>query len=372
MTRILALTFIALFFVSAAAASKTPSVSLRKIDHTLTQIIDWQLRHMVKSPELQSEQETGWVQATFYLGLARFAEATKNPRYIEVLRQLGHRNGWRLGERLYHADDYLIGQVYVATFDHYGDPLMLEPMKQRFEQVLATPSDVGLTFDETHRCQQRWCWCDAFFMAPASWMALSRITGDRRYRDFADSEFRASQDFLFDRDTHLFYRDSRFFGQRGPDNEKIFWSRGNGWVFAGLINILRELPRGDPGRQRYETLFLEMANALIKLQRADGFWPASLLAAPRSSVAESSGTALFIYGLASGIKLELLDRRQYTNAVLRGWAALAGAVNTQGRVGHVQQIADRPGAVDAADSQFYGSGALLLAGVAVREMIISR
>jgi unsaturated rhamnogalacturonyl hydrolase len=335
-------------------------------------VADWQLGHLITSPALESERETGWVQATFYLGLARLASTSKNPKYFRVIRQLGDRNHWRLGPRLYHADDQLIGQVYVAAFDHYHDPHMIKPMMEQFDQVLVNTPATELTFNETGRCQQRWCWCDALFMAPATWMAISRITGKRRYRDFANSEFLATKEFLLDQDERLFYRDSRFFDQRGSDGEKVFWSRGNGWVFAGLINILRELPHNYPARNHYESLFIEMADKLLTLQRPDGFWPASLLSQPTSRVAESSGTAFFTYGIASGINLGLLDRRRFEKVALRGWNALVGAVNAEGRLGRVQQPSDRPGDVDVNDSQFYGSGAFLLAGSAIKSMLYSQ
>jgi rhamnogalacturonyl hydrolase YesR len=200
-------------------------------------------------------------------------------------------------------------------------------------------------------------------------MAASRITGDPRYRQYADTEYWATKDYLFDRGEHLFFRDSRFFDQRGPDGEKIFWGRGNGWIFAGLINILRELPRDHPNRIRYETLFIEMANKLLTRQRLDGFWTTSLMAPGESSTAESSSTAFFTYGLASGVSLGLLNRRRFVTAAIRGWNALAGAVDPEGRLGRVQQIGDRPGAVNVKDSQLYGSGGLLLAGTAMKSMI---
>ena len=168
------------------------------------------------------------------------------------------------------------------------------------------------------------------------------------------------------------YRDSRFFDQRGPDGKKIFWGRGNGWVFAGLINILRELPRDYYSRKRYEALFIEMADKLLTRQRPDGFWSASLLSRPELSVAESSGTAFFTYGIASGINLGLLDRGRFAKVALRGWGALIGALNADGRLGRVQQMDDRPGTADVNDSQFYGSGALLLAGTAIKSMIESQ
>lgn len=337
-----------------------------KIQEILKLVADWQLEHIVAHSNRDSD-DTGWVQASFYIGLARWAATSNDPRYFEIIRKLGQRNDWRLGPRLYHADDQAIGQVYVAAFDHYRDFRVVAPMVTQFDRILANRPNVSLTFDQTDRCPQRWCWCDALFMAPASWMAASRITGDRRYREYADSEFWATKDFLFDQDEHLFYRDSRFFDERGPDGEKIFWGRGNGWVFAGLINILRELPHDQPNRARYEALFIEMAEKLLIRQRSDGFWSTSL-SSPQSSPAETSSTAFFTYGMASGVSFGLLSRERFATAALRGWNALAGAIDADGRLGRVQQIADRPGPVDVNDAQLYGSGALLLAGTAVKSM----
>ena len=356
---------------STDALTRPLPTSTLEIDRVLKLVADWQLKHAPIGPALDSEQETGWVQAAFYVGLARLAATSDDPHYFDIIRQVGTRNNWRLGERSYHADDQLIGQVYVAAFDHYTDRDMISPMVAQFDQILAGKPDVKLVFDESHSCQQRWCWCDALFMAPASWMAVSRITGVPRYRDFADSEFWATKEFLFDRKDHLFYRDSRFFDRRGRDGKKIFWARGNGWVFAGLVNILRELPPDDPGRKRYEALFVEMAAMLAKRQRRDGFWSASLLSRPASSAPESSGTALVTYGMASGINLGLLDRRRFERSARRGWNALVGAVNAEGRLGRVQPIGDRPSAVRVDDYQFYGSGAFLLAGTAIKAMIKS-
>ncbi|WP_204310165.1 glycoside hydrolase family 88 protein, partial [Enterobacter cloacae] len=78
--------------------------------------------------------------------------------------------------------------------------------------------------------------------------ALSKDTKDARYAAFADREYRATTDYLFDKGEHLYFRDSRFFDQRGAHGEKLFWSRGNGWVFSGLARMIPEIPASDPRR----------------------------------------------------------------------------------------------------------------------------
>jgi rhamnogalacturonyl hydrolase YesR len=205
-------------------------------------------------------------------------------------------------------------------------------------------------------------------MAPPVWIGLAAATGDRRYGEYAHAEFKATRDYLYDREEHLFYRDSRFFEQRDSDGRKLFWSRGNGWVFAGIARVLERLPASDPARPMYAELFREMAAKLKAVQKPDGYWAPSLLAAPGAAPPESSGTGFFVYGMAWGIAAGLLDRQEYEPVVRRGWRALERAVHSDGMLGWVQQVSDRPEHVAPSDTQFYGVGAFLLAGSAVHDL----
>jgi unsaturated rhamnogalacturonyl hydrolase len=193
------------------------------------------------------------------------------------------------------------------------------------------------------------------------------VTGDRRYAEFSHKEWQAAQDYLYDRDEHLFFRDSRFFQQRDEKGRKLFWSRGNGWVVGGVVRVLALLPNDDPTRSYYETLFKEMMAKLLTLQKADGYWAPSLLAL-ENSPPETSGTGFFVYGMTWGIQSGLLDRKTYEPAVLRGWQALQRAVEPDGRLGWVQQVGDRPQNVVKEDTQYYGVGAYLLAGSAIHDL----
>ena len=190
-------------------------------------------------------------------------------------------------------------------------------------------------YDDTP-CLARWCWCDALFMAPPAWLELGRQTGDGRYVDFAIAEFWSTTAFLLDPRENLYYRDSRFFERRDDKGRKLFWSRGNGWVFAGLANMLEALPVDHPERARIEKLFRDMAEKLKSLQKADGYWAPSLLG-PENSPAETSGTGFFVYGLAWGVKNKLLSSDEYRDAIDKGWTALSRAVAMDGRLGWVSR-----------------------------------
>jgi rhamnogalacturonyl hydrolase YesR len=317
--------------------------------------------------------KTGWVQGTLFVGLTALADHSDNPAYRQAVLSRGMANKWGLGKNVYHADDHVIGQSYLWASRNGAGPEAIGPLRERFDTILRYPPKVGLEHAEYSDprgvgCSQRWCWSDALFMAPAAWLELSKLTGDDRYAAYAESEFTAVTDYLYDKDEHLYYRDSRFFTRRGLNGEKVFWSRGDGWVLAGLARMIPLLPPGDPGRVRMETVFKEMAGKLAKIQKPDGYWSPSLLADPTLSPPESSGTAFFTYGLAWGIKAGLLDRATYEPTVRKGWIALTRAVHPDGKFGYVQPVSDRPESVDYDDTQFYGVGAFLLAATAVADL----
>ncbi len=312
----------------------------------------------------------GWVQGALFVGLTEMADHSANPIYKDLILARGEANKWELGKRVYHADDHVIGQSYLWAAKHGAPADVLKPMQARFDEILANPSTVDLNYPaggDVH-CTDRWCWCDALFMAPATWIGLSQATGDPRYAVFAKTEFWATYDYLYDKDTHLMFRDSRFFERRGPNGEKVFWSRGDGWVFAGLARILEVLPANDPDRPRFVALYKEMAVKIKSIQLDTGYWAPSLLADPKTALPETSGTAFYTYGLAWGVRNGTLNRAEYEPAIRKGWSALVAAVHPDGKLGYVQPVSDRPDNVGYDDTQFYGVGAFLLAGTAVADL----
>jgi rhamnogalacturonyl hydrolase YesR len=317
----------------------------------------------------ETYQPRSWQKGAFWVGMTRLADVTGEKRFADAILANGRLTQWQAGPRTYHADDHVIGQSYLWAARHGAGADAIGPLRATFEAILARPAVAHLSFHieknyEDTACLRRWCWCDALFMSPPAWLELSQQTGDPRYAEFALREFWATTDFLYDPVEKLFFRDSRFFERRDDQDRKQFWSRGNGWVFAGIANVLEFLPKSSPHRPRMEHLFRDMAARLKSLQKADGYWPPSLLA-PENSPAETSGTGFYVYGLAWGVNHGLLDAREYRPAIDKGWAALARAVGKDGRLGWVQQVSDRPENVAESDTQFYGSGAFLLAASAV-------
>jgi rhamnogalacturonyl hydrolase YesR len=365
---------LALVASAATMAAEADVTSRKAVLGIGTRVADWQLARMGATQGVTRHAEEtanprSWQQGAFWVGMTRFADVTGEKRFADAILAMGKANQWTPGKRVFHADDHVIAQSYLWAARHGAGAEAIAPLRATFDSILARPPIDHLSFVvtrdyESTPCLRRWCWCDALFMSPPAWVELTRQTGDPRYTDFAMAEFWATTDFLYDQVEALYFRDSRFFERRDDAGRKQFWSRGNGWVFAGIANILDVLPRDNAHRPRLEKLFRDMAAKLKAVQKSDGYWPPSLLA-PENSPPETSGTGFYVYGLAWGVKQGLLDAAAYRPAIDKGWAALTRAVDRDGRLGWVQQVSDRPESVAEADTQYYGVGAFLLAASAV-------
>lgn len=361
--------------VSAAPAMPAPAAILKSTERVAT----WQLDHRnafehMPAASRSVREPRDWQQATFWVSLTELADRSRDPAYARALIDLGRAQRWRLGDKPFHADDQLIARAWMWTAAQGAGERAIGATRAYYDAVLAHRPKGSLQFlpNPSGRgdpaCTQRWCWADALFMAPPTLIRLSRLTGDPRYARFAHEEFRATTDFLYDRKERLFFRDSRFFDRRDARGRKLFWSRGNGWVMAGLVQIIGELPEADPRRSYYVGLFRDMASRIAGLQKADGFWAPSLLDDGPSTPPETSGTAFFTYAFARGVGDGILDPKIYGPAAIRGWGALERSVQPDGMLGWVQQVSDRPDSVAASETQFYGAGAYILAGTALYDL----
>ena len=330
---------------------------------------DWQLANP-SGTELRE-----WVIAPLYDGLLRTALVTGDAKYLAAVIRFGQQAGWTASNRRYHADDYAVGHAWLDVYRM--DPTRKErvdPMKQYLDHLVEHPVTEALDFRRAPATPgvektDRWTWCDALYMAPPTLARMAAITGEAKYLEFLDREYRYTYDQLYDKQEHLFFRDTTFLDTKTPTGKKTFWSRGNGWVYGGLALLLDALPTDHPTRAFYIGLYREMTEAVVRAQHADGLWRPSLLDPTQVPVGETSGSGFFVYGLAWGVNNGILDRATYWPLVKKGWAGLLTRVGQDGYVGYVQRIGAAPDSLDGASRQDYGTGALLLAGTEVLRLV---
>lgn len=332
--------------------------SRREVLSSMRRVANWQL-----NTEMKTYKPTDWTMGTLYAGVFALASLQEDSAYEKwLLKLFDERTEWRLGRYRYYADDQCVGQVYLELYLKYRKPAMIADVRSQFDAILKKPSNHGLEFQSSAAGRDEWCWCDALFMAPPTWMRLYAATGERKYMDFAVERWWKTSDYLYDPAERLYFRDNTFFKLREKNGKKVFWSRGNGWVMAGLVRVLQFLPKDHPERPRFEQQFREIAGATLACQQSDGLWTCSLLAPERNPLGEASGSAFFCYAYAWGVTEGLLDRALYEPAAARAWQGLLLCVTPSGKLTHVQQPGDAPARFKADNSDVYAVGGFLLAG----------
>lgn len=367
MKRVLVLILCVCNLFIVGAKDKLPKKE--EVKAVMTKVADWQCEQPL------THSVADWVNGALYAGMMEWANMAENDKYVDWLLKRGNQANWSKSKRSnwdakYHADDYVVGIMYLEMFRREKQPKMLLPMRDHLDRMLSAPSKRSLDHNwwRMEGPGERWTWCDALFMAPTVWAKMFRITGERKYLDFMYSEYKATTDFLYDQVEHLYYRDSRYFHQKEPNGKKMFWGRGNGWVFGGLPIILEELPDKYTEKMWFEKLFTDMAAKIASLQDKNGYWHASMLDQVSYPNPETSCSGFFVYGLAWGINNGYLDREKYLPIVLKGWKALTKAVYPNGKLGWVQPIGENPVSTTKDMTELYGVGAFLFAGTEVYKL----
>ncbi len=330
------------------ATDLSPAIQSKAIRAAMTKVADWQLGYS------REKFNQDWTYAPLYLGLLRASQTTGNSRYFDAVLAASEKFNWKLwATRQFHADDEAIGQAYEALYLVKKDDLRIADTRATFDRLVARPDDPN---------KDLWWWCDALFMAPAGMARMSAITGDHKYIDKMNAEWQLTTDHLFIPDEHLWLRDNSYVGKTEANGKKIFWGRGNGWVIAGTVNVLRALPKNDPSRAKYVALLKEMSERLAGLQQPDGLWHTGLLDQAAYPLPEISSSAFFTYAMAWGVNEGILDRATYAPVIEKAWAGMLQHVYADGRLGCIQPIGAAPGAFGPTSSYVYGVGGFLMAG----------
>ena len=338
--------------------------SMDKIQEICDRVATWQ----IKNQSSVKHHALDWTNGAWYKGLSEWAKETYNETYFDFLKAQGERHGYNVYYRPYHADDICVSQMYLELYNRYGNKNFIAHTIERLDYVINKPSKAPLEKNHPKGRDERWSWCDALFMAPPVYAGLYRLTGNKKYTDFMDKEFKECTDSLYDKGAKLYFRDCTKINLREANGEKQFWARGNGWVLAGIPLILDNLPKDYHNRQYYVDLFRDLAEGILKTQDERGSWHASLLDSDSYPSPENSASAFFCYGMAWGIRNGLLDSETYMEPMLRAWATLCNYIHEDGKMGYIQPVGHDPKPADENTTDVYGVGAFLLAGSEIMKL----
>ena len=215
-----------------------------------------------------------------------------------------------------HVDYSVWGIVPLELYIETKDPKYLPLGLAKADAQWAKPIDGGLS-------PQTRFWIDDMFMISALQAQAFRATGNRVYLERAAHEMVAYLDKL-QQPNGLF-----FHGDKG----RFFWGRGNGWMAAGMTELLRDLPADNPDRPRILAGYRKMMAALLQAQDEKGMW--HQLVDRADAWPETSGTGMFTYAFISGVKHGWLEAATYGPAARKAWLALIGYLDADANMHEV-------------------------------------
>lgn len=330
-------------------AHLSPQFKRRDVAKAMKLVADWQVNRLPAQPQYD------WTWAALYTGFMAVPDQIAGDKYKNAVMKIGEELNWQPGPRVMFADDQAVGQSYLELYMIHKDPKMMEPMRARLDTEIATP-------ESEYGKHPLWWWCDALYMAPTVFADMAAITGDQKYLTFMDRQWDITTKLLYDPTIHLYSRDAGYLDRHEKNGQKLFWSRGNGWVMGGIVRVLSELPKDSPLRPKFEDQLRQMSAEMLSIQGKDGLWRPGLLDADSYPLPEMSGSSFITYAMAYGVNHGILDRATYWPAVQRAWAGMVSHVYADGRLGCNQPVGAAPGAYTETSSYVYGVGAYLLAG----------
>ena len=308
-----------------------------------------------------------WTRAVYYEGLMALYTIDPQQRYLDYTQRWADFHQWqaRGGTTATNADNQCCEQTFIELHLLTGKGT-LESVKENLEHQMVTPNPKADGALYGH-----WTWIDAIQMAMPVYVKMYAVTKDQRYLDYAMKSYRWTRNECgggcFNVKEGLWWRDKDYVPPyQEKDGKNCYWSRGNGWVYAALVRSMNEL---SPKSKEYKELkndFLLMSKALLACQHTDGFWHASLVSDADYPTPEMTGTALFLYGMAWGIRQGLLNAEQYRPACDKAWTALKSCLHKDGFLGWCQGTGKDPSAGQPVtfdkmpDFEDYGTGCYLL------------
>ncbi len=312
-----------------------------------------------------------WTRGVYYEGLMALYDIYPKEEYYDYAYAWSefHNWGFRNGSANRNADDYCAAQTYIDLYNLWPNPEKLKNTKATINMLLNTPQ-----LDD-------WSWVDAIQMGMPVFAKLGVLENDERYFE------KMYKMYMFTRNQHgdkglynpedgLWWRDADFDPPyTEPNGKDSYWSRGNGWVIGALAKVLSIIPADAPHREQYITDLMAMAEALVPVQRKDGFWNVSLHDPKNYGGKELSGTALFVYAMAYGVNNDILSKEKYLPIIEKGWNAMINdGLHENGFLGYVQSTGKEPkdgqplSYDKVPDFEDYGLGCFLLAGSEVYKM----
>ena len=315
-----------------------------------------------------------WTRAVYYEGLMELNSIEPQPEYLNYSLTWANFHKWtpRNGVKTTDADDQCCGQTYINLLNYIEE-------KERKSKIIYLLENLDNQIN-SYRVDY-WTWIDAIQMAMPLYAQAYKLTGNRKYIDYAIKSYHWTRDEcgegLFNLENGFWWRDANFIPPfKEVDGNDCYWSRGNGWVYVALVRVMEIIGENDLYYNELEKDFILMSKAIASVQRYDGFWNVSLVSPETFGGKETTGTSLFLSGMSWGIRKGILPENIYRPIVDKAWEGLRTySVHLDGFLGYVQGTGKAPSESQPVtytrvpDFEDFGTGCFLLGAIEYYRLI---
>lgn len=172
-------------------------------------------------------------------------------------------------------------------------------------------------------------WADDLFMSVPFLVRLGKLTGEKKYFDDAALQIINFNNYLSDSLTglykHCWYNNSNM-------QSAVNWGRANGWIVWATTEALLNIPTDHKSYKQILNIFRKHLEAILTYQNENGLWHQILN--DKSTFEETSATAMFIIGLARGIRNNWIEE-DYTSHLFNAWKGLLINIDENGIVKNI-------------------------------------
>jgi unsaturated rhamnogalacturonyl hydrolase len=242
-----------------------------------------------------------------YYGACLFGDAQKDSSYFKDINNRYTRTSAILTDNIDHCS---CGILPLHLYLHSGKSNQLQLGKNAADANIQKGGFVRNAIDDT-------------YMTGSLMIQAYRATNDKKYLDFC-------ADFITKYMKNL-QQSNGLYWHHG-DLSHQFWGRGNGWGAASSAEMMQELPQDHAKYNDALAAYKKHMKGLIDVQLASGMWPQLLGSTDSRNWEESSGTAMFIFALFTGLELGILDKETYLTPAKKGWMALISHLGSDGKL----------------------------------------
>lgn len=250
--------------------------------------------------------------------LARTAEAAGDEELWRRVEAILRRFPEEIEHPRYNFPSYRIGgiaQAFAVAAGRMND--RRELVRTYAEELMTAPRDAAGILTMINQPGDK-IWIDVAMAATPYLIFAGLALDEERYVAEAVHQAVAMHDAFLDPENGLLHQCRNFVGPGLLSQDH--WSRGNGWGFLALTELVRHLPAESPHRPGVEQRFTALAEALLPHQTERGLWRQEI---PQADAwEESSGSGLIGYGFGVGVAAGLLDAERFLASTRRAIAGL--------------------------------------------------